>query len=377
MQRHGLRIGTLFGIDLRVDWSLAVVFALLAWALATVSLPALAGHYRSPEYWGAAIGATALFFVSLLAHELSHSVVARHLGISVRDITLWLFGGVSTLEGEARTPRGDFEIAIAGPLTSIAFGVVAGALGGALLAAHAPPLAVAALLWLAGINILLAVFNLVPAAPLDGGRVLRAWLWHRNGDHDRASLQAARAGHTFGWVLIGLGALEFMAGGDLGGLWLIFLGWFLLGASRNEEMQVVVQHALHDVRVRHVMTPHPITAPADMSIADILDHYVLAHPCSAFPLVDVDGRLAGLLTLGHCKTVPASQRASTLARDVATALADVPTATPDEMLLPVLQRSTASEDGRILVLDQAGNCIGIVTPTDVTRALQALGVNAQ
>jgi Zn-dependent protease/CBS domain-containing protein len=370
--KPGIRLGNVFGIEVRVDWSLAIVVVLLTWSLADVSFPSLTDGYSTTEYWIAALATTLLFLASLLAHELSHSVVARRLGIQVYDITLWLFGGVSRLEGEARTPRGDFAIAFAGPATSLVIGIVSCALAFALRAADGSRLTVTALFWLGSINLVLAVFNLIPAAPLDGGRVLRAWLWHRSGDHDRAAIKAARAGRVFGWVLVGLGVLEFIAGGDVGGLWLVFLGWFLLGAARAEEEQVVTQHALQGVRVGDVMTYSPVTAPDDASIAAIVDDYVLGHPCSAFPLVDRSGNVVGLLTLAQCKRVPADQRATTPASAVATPIDDVPTASPDELLVPVLRR-TAGSDGRVLVM-QNGDLVGIVTPTDVTRAVQRAGV---
>ncbi len=373
--RNAPRVGTVFGIELRVDWSVIVVFALLAWGLATVSLPSIAGGYSNFEYWLAGIVLTVLFLASLLAHETSHSVVARRRGIAVHDITLWLFGGVSSLESEARTPRSDFEIAIAGPLTSIAIGVVSLVLGAGIYLANGAPLIVGALLWFGGINVFLAVFNLVPAAPLDGGRVLRAWLWHRNGDHDRASVQAAHAGTVFAWVLIALGVLEFMAGGDLGGLWLVFLGWFLMSASRNEEMQVIVKHALHDVRVRDVMTASPVTVPAGLTLDQVLDDFMLSHRWTSFPVVETDGRVDGLLTLAHVKSVPSPERATTPARTVATPIAEVTTASPDDLLLPVLQRA-ALKDGRVLAM-RDGHLAGIVTPTDVTRAIQLAQARAQ
>jgi Zn-dependent protease/CBS domain-containing protein len=372
--KTGVRLGTIFGIEVRADWSLLLIIVLLTWSLADVSFPSLVDRYRSAEYWVAAFGTTLLFLASLLAHELSHSVVARRLGIQVRDITLWLFGGVSRLEGEARTPRGDFQIAFAGPAMSIAIGIVFTVLAIAVRLADGSPLAIAALFWLGGINLLLAVFNLIPAAPLDGGRVLRAFLWRRSGDHDRAAVQAARAGRFFGWVLVFLGVLEFIGGGDVGGLWLVFLGWFLLGAARAEEEQVLTQHALQGVRVGDVMTHSPVTAPADISIADMLNDYVLSHHCSAFPLVDRDGRVVGLLTLQQCKRVPPDQRATTPARAVATPIDQVPTASPDELLVPVLQRA-ADAGGRILAM-RDGQLVGIVTPTDVTRAVQRASVRA-
>jgi Zn-dependent protease/CBS domain-containing protein len=373
--KTGVRLGRIFGIEVRADWSLLLIIVLLTWSLADVSFPSLVDGYRSAEYWVAALGTTLLFLASLLAHELSHSVVANRLGIRVRDITLWLFGGVSSLEGEARTPRADFQIAFAGPAMSIAIGIVFTVLAIVVRLADGSPLAIAALFWLGGINLVLAVFNLIPAAPLDGGRVLRAFLWRRGGDHDRAAIQAARAGRFFGWVLVFLGVLEFIGGGDVGGLWLVFLGWFLLGAARGEEEQVVTQHALQGVRVADVMTHSPITAPAGLSIDKMLNDYVLSHHCSAFPLVDATGNVVGLLTLQQCKRVPPGERATTLARAVATPIAEVPTASPDELLVPVLQR-TGGSGGRILVM-RDGQLVGIVTPTDVTRAVQRASVRAE
>jgi Zn-dependent protease/CBS domain-containing protein len=366
---HGVKLATIFGIDVRADWSVLIVFALLAWGLATVSLPSIASGYSNTAYWIVAIAITCLFLLSLLAHELSHSVVARRLGIRVRDITLWLFGGVSSLEDEARTPRGDFQIAFAGPATSIVIGVVAGAIGGFVALFNGPPLIVAGIEWLAGINILLAIFNLIPAAPLDGGRVLRAYLWYRSGDHDAASIKAARAGNVFGWLLIALGVLDFMAGGDIGGIWFVFLGWFLLAASRGEEMQVLTQHALHDVRVGDIMTRSPVTAPAAMSVADVLDRFMLVHHGSAFPVVDDGGRVVGLVTLKQAKAVSPSQRPSTRIDAVATPIADVTVARPDEPIVATLRRATTN-DGRVLVFE-GGALVGIVTPSDVSRAVAA------
>lgn len=354
---------------MRVDWSVIVVFVFLAWGLATISLPSIAKGYPDGAYWAAGIAVTVLFLASLLAHEMSHSLTARRRGIRVRDITLWLFGGVSALEGEARTPRGDFAIAFAGPAASLVIGAVAIAVGGVVTVAHGPTLAVATITWLGGINILLALFNLIPAAPLDGGRVLRAYLWHRSGDHDAAAIKAARAGTVFGWVLIALGVLDFMSGGDVGGLWFVFLGWFLLGAARGEEQQVVAQHALHDVPVRDVMTSAPITAPASMTIDNVLDRFLLTHHGSAFPIVDDDGNTVGLVTLAQCKRVPASRRATTRALEVATPINEVTAARPEELLVSVLRRAS-SNDGRVLVFVN-GTLAGIVTPSDVSRALAA------
>jgi Zn-dependent protease/CBS domain-containing protein len=365
----GIRVGRLFGIPVRIDWSLLAIFALVTSSLSAAVYSELAAGYRAAEYWTAGTATAALFFASLLAHELSHSVVARRLGIGVRDITLWLFGGVSTIEGEAHTPRDEMKVALAGPAMSLA--IACGALSAASLGAAlgAPPLLIGAALWLGAINVVLAVFNLVPASPLDGGRVLHAWLWHRSGSRWRAGVTAARAGRGFGWVLIAIGLLEFSTVGGIGGLWFVLLGWFLVNAARAEETQARISHDLAGVRVQDVMTANPITMHADTSVATALEEYVLRRHCSAFPVVGHDGSLLGLVTLGRVRTVPVAARATTRVGDLAWPLAVVSTARPDELLLDVLRRSSGAGDGRVLVL-RDGNLVGIVSPTDVARAVQ-------
>jgi len=174
---HGfrsVRLGTIDGVDIRVDWSILVIFWLLLWSLAAAGLPELASGYRTAEYWAAAGATTVAFFASLLAHELSHCVAARRQGLHVRDVTLWLLGGVSTIEEEPATPSGDLRIAIAGPAASLALGLASLAAAGLFAALDLPKLLTACAVWLGSVNLLLALFNLVPAAPLDGGRVLRA-----------------------------------------------------------------------------------------------------------------------------------------------------------------------------------------------------------
>jgi Zn-dependent protease len=367
---RALRLGRILGIEVKIDASAAVILGLIAWLLAEATLPELADGYTTAEYWIVGAVSALGFFASLLAHEMSHSVVARRRGIKVRDITLWLFGGVATIEGEPRTPRDEFAVAFAGPAMSIGVGAAALAAGSIATAAGASVLVVAALAWLGTINLVLAVFNLVPAAPLDGGRVLRAWLWQRHGDHARAARTAARAGEIFARVLIGIGVVELWFGLGLGGIWSILLGWFLLGAARSEEEQVDLEERLAGYRVRDVMTPQPLTAPASISVAELLDDYVLRRHCSAFPLVDATGRVVGLATLARARAVPSGRRAVTPARDVAWPVHEVTTARPDEAVMPVLRRA-AGGDGRVLVFD-GERLVGIMSPSDIARVVQVL-----
>jgi Zn-dependent protease/CBS domain-containing protein len=373
---HGLksiRVGSIDGIEVKLDWSVLVIFWLLIWSLAAAGLPSLASGYRVFEYWLAAIATTVAFFASLLSHEISHCVIARRQGLHVRDITLWLLGGVSTIEQEPQTPSADLRIAIAGPVTSLVLGVASIAAGALFVATNLPGLLVACAIWLGSVNILLALFNIVPAAPLDGGRVLRAIRWRQTGDRTRAALDAARAGRVFAFILMLLGFLEFLYGADVSGLWFVLLGWFLLSASRAEEMQVHLTHDLAAIHVRDLMTADPITVRADMNVSDVLHDYVLARHCSTFPVLDDGGRLCGLVTLGRLRSVPAAGRETTPVCEIAWPVEDLTIAAPEELVLDVLRRGNAGGDGRILVcLDDA--VIGIVSPTDISRALQIADV---
>ncbi len=234
-----IKLGRLAGFPLAMNWSVVIIAGLLTWSLATTSFPHHAAGHTELTYWLIGFGTAVVFFASLVAHELAHALVARHHEVEVTGLTLWLFGGVAHLASEPSTPRADFRIAIAGPATSLGLAV-----GFQLVALGAQALGIAHLLveaatWLAGINLMLGLFNLLPGAPLDGGRILRAFLWRRHGDWPRATVFAARAGSIVAWVLIGFGVLEFFAGTSMGGLWLVFIGWFVLSAARAEEAEAV------------------------------------------------------------------------------------------------------------------------------------------
>jgi Zn-dependent protease/CBS domain-containing protein len=368
--RETLSLGRIAGVKVGINWSaLAIVVRIVA-GLATGQLP---DEYpgRSPvAYVAAAVVAAVLFLASLLAHELAHAVVARRNGVQVHSIVLWLLGGVAQLEGEPRTPGADLRIAVVGPLTSLAVGAVFGAVGALAAALGADRLVVGVLVYLAGTNILLAVFNLIPAAPLDGGRVLRAILWRRRGNRESAAVTAARAGRVVGFVLVGIGLLESLLTGTLNGIWLALVGWFLVSAATAEEQQARMGSRLSGVRVGDVMTRDPVVADGTMTLADFVDRLALTHQFSGYPLVDHGGRLTGLVTLNRVRAVPPGQRAGTRLRDIACPAEGVPTAHPAEPLVTFLPRMRGCSDGRAVVLDEYGRVIGIVSSTDVSRAIQ-------
>ncbi len=226
---------------------------------------------------------------------------------------------------------------------------------------------VAALFWLATINGVLAVFNLVPATPLDGGRILAAVLWRRRGDRTSAQISAAHAGRVFVYVLVGLGLLEFAAGDLVGGVWLAFLGWFVVSAAHAEESSVRVRHDLEGIAVGAVMTRDPIVAPQDVTIGELVDDYMMRHPCSSFPLVDAHGSVVAFVTLRQLKAAAPARDRGTPAIAVARSIGDVVRARPDEAMLVLLERMHAADQERALVFE-GERLVGIVSPSDVARA---------
>ncbi|MFF3856538.1 site-2 protease family protein [Micromonospora sp. NPDC002575] len=366
--RASFGIGRIAGVPVGVNWSVLVIFALIAWGLAASQFPRSYPDRPTWAYVLAGLSAAVVFFLGLLAHEVSHAVIAKRNGLEVSGITLWLFGGVAELRGEARDPGAELRIAGVGPLVSLIIGVFFGGVAALLALAGAHGLLLGALAWLAGINILLAVFNVLPAAPLDGGRLLRAAVWKATGDRTRASVVAARAGWILGALLIGLGLLQFLRGAGVGGLWLALIGWFLIGAAGIEERQARMGSALRGVRVADVMTPQPQTASGDMTVAHFVDHYLFAYRHSALPLVD-EGRPVGLVTLDRVRGIPADRRPATTLAEVACRADQLVLADPDEQLTDLLPRLSECADGRALVVAD-GRLVGIVSPSDISRAVQ-------
>jgi Zn-dependent protease len=350
-----------------MHWSVAVIFGLVTWQLATIAFPDAYGTGTRPVYWVAAAAAAVLFFGSLLAHEGSHAVVARRNGIGVRSITLWLFGGVAQLEGEARTPGADFRIAVVGPAMSVALAGAFGAVQFVLERAGAHGLVVDVPTWLWEVNLLLAAFNLIPAAPLDGGRILRAGIWRAGHDRTRAAVLAARAGLGFGVILIGLGLVEFARGATMG-LWPAFLGWFLLTAARAEEAGARARGAIEGVSVGTVMIAHPPVVDGATTVAEVMARHIPWWHGGAAAVVGPTGWLSGVVTVGQVAGVAPEARATTRVGDVAVPIAAVPVGRPDEPAPDLLGRIEAAGGRPAVVLDADNRLAGIVTLDDVARA---------
>ncbi|OBF00994.1 peptidase M50 [Mycolicibacterium elephantis] len=370
MVKATVRLGRLAGVSVGVHWSVLGIVLLLVIGL-SVQFRVLADGYATWEYVLAALVTATLFVLSLLAHEMAHAIWARRNGVGVEGITLWLLGGVARLRGDALTPGAAFRIAVVGPLTSFLLAAVFGV--AALLADDAglSSLTVAVLSYLALINVVLGVFNLIPAAPLDGGRILRAAIWAWRGDQFVATVWAARAGRLFGFLMIGLGLLRVIYG--MGGLWWVLLGLFIVTMASAEEHQARTTSMLAGVRVQDVMTADPETVSGDRTVADFLRDVMLLRRHSAFPLVDEFGRVEGLITFNRLRGVPVRDHAVVRLRDVACPPQDIPSAAPDEPLTGLLPRLSGCADGRALVYDH-GRLVGIVSPSDISRAVALHGM---
>lgn len=364
--KQTVRLGRVAGIPVGVHWSVLVVMGLLAQGLAMTLLPAAMPGLAPWLYWVVAVPTTLLFVASLLAHELAHAVVARHYGVGVERVTLWLLGGVAELSGQPATPQQDLRVAAVGPLTSLAAAIAFFA-GAMAAAGWAPPVAVAAVTWLAWINVVLAVFNLLPAAPLDGGRVLRALLWRRWGDQIRAQAVAARAGRGLGGALIALGFLQIVLTGTLSGLWLALLGWFLVAAASAEQQAAWLGASLGGLTVRSAMDPLPAVGRVDQSIHDFVVTVAGASRQPVFPVVDPFGRPVGTVTLAALARVPPRTPLGAAMLPVGrTVAAGVP-------LAEVVMLTTGTAP--LLVVDH-GVLVGTLTAADIARTVDLARLDA-
>ncbi|MGE0625349.1 MAG: site-2 protease family protein [Pseudomonadales bacterium] len=388
--RGGIRLFSLLGIEIRLDFSVVFIFGLIVYSLGSGVFPVWHPEWPAGTIWTTALTAGLLFFASLLAHEMSHSIMARRYGIRVPRITLFLFGGMAEIESEAETPAAEFVIAIAGPLMSlaIAFGclfAVGTSLGEETLEAMlsdpekgmaevSPTLTI--LLWLGSVNFMLAIFNMIPGFPLDGGRVARAIVWRLTGDRMRATRAAATAGKWFGWILMGLGLWELLAFRSLGGLWLILIGWFLSHLATQSYVQAFAQKVLEPLRVRDLMRTHFERAAAELSVARFVDDCLLRSNQLLWPVMR-DGVCVGTVSFNDVLALPVEARQTTTLGDIARPLADSGAIRPDVKATDATQTLAAWQDHPVPVVE-GGEVIGLLRHSDILRWLMvhSPGVNA-
>ena len=360
-----IELGRIFGIRIGINWSWLVVFVLITWTLAASIFPESNPGHSDGTYIAIAIAAAVLFFASLLLHELGHAFQARREGIEIDGITLWLFGGVARFKGMFPSAGAEFRVAIAGPLVSLVLGVLFSLGAWAISTADAID-AVAA--WLGYINLTLLVFNLLPAVPLDGGRVLHSALWRIRGDFATATHQAALVGRGFGYLLIAAGVAMFVLQGAFSGAWLAFVGWFLLQAATAEDRYVMVSEALGDLRVRDLMIRDPVTVTPAMTIGQFMDQVAWSRRYTTYPVLD-GGRVVGLLAFRCVTEVARDQWDRHTVRDCMIPLERVPVLEADDTATDALAELSAGDVNRGVVLDD-GRLAGFVSITDLARALE-------
>ena len=362
------------GIPIGVHWSWLFVFAIVVWSLASALFPATYPNLDGSTYLAMAVAAAAIFFASVLLHELGHAFRGVREGVPIEGITLWLLGGVARLRGNPPSPPAEFRVAICGPLVTLVLGAGFGA--AALLGDRLDwPAAVQGVVdYLARINGLLLAFNMVPALPLDGGRVLRAWLWHRQQSFTAATRSAARVGQAFGLMLIAIGLLGlFGGGGGPGGIWFVFLGWFLVQAAQGELTMAQVRRALAGRKIRDVMTPDPVVVAPDLPVADLFDRFGAERRFSSYPVVQ-GGRPVGLVSLRMAAGLPRAHRDVRTVAEIMKPLDEVPTATPDQDVVDVLPRLEG--DPSRAIVTEGDRVVGVVSGRDVLRAVEVGSLTA-
>ena len=358
-------LGRVLGIRIGVNWSWLIVAVLITWTLAAAVFPSENPGLSDGEYVAMGVVAAVLFFASILLHELGHAVQARRDRVEIEGITLWVFGGVAKFAGRIPSAGAEFRITLAGPLVSLVLGLL---FSGLAMVAGLPQAVDGVAAWLGYINLALLVFNLLPAFPLDGGRLLRALLWRRSGDLARATAWAAGVGRALAFGMIGVAVVLFVAGGIFPGVWLAFIGWFLLQAAGAEAQQVTVEERLAGLTVADLMSPDPVSVDADLPLGRFVDEVVWKERYTTYPVVE-GGAPVGLLPFRAVAEAPRTDWDGIAVRDRMTPLADVPVLAPGEPLADALQRVAASELRRALVVDD-GRLVGLLSISDLVRALE-------
>lgn len=367
MFRHTIPIGRVLGIPIELDYSWFLIAVLITWVLGASYFPAEVKGAPAVEYWVMGGVTAALFFVSIVLHELAHSWVALRYKVPVSRITLFIFGGVSQIAGEPPSAGAEFLIAVVGPLTSLALAGICYGLEPAL--ASFPP-AVAVAKYLALINAMLGLFNLIPGFPLDGGRVFRAIVWAVNKNFRRATLIAASTGRFFGFLFIVLGVASALRGQVANGLWIAFIGWFLESAAGAQVQQQMVQGLLTGHKVFEVMGGDCVHVPAEEPLQQLIDQHVLAHGRRCF-LVDRGGATVGMLTLHNIKEVPRASWPATTAGQVMIPMNKLSRIDSDADLTTALEKMGGDGINQMPVM-RGNSLIGMLSRGDIVRYLQTL-----
>lgn len=359
------KIGRIMGIPIRVHFSWLIIFGLITWSLSTYYFPQSAPELPASSHWVKGALAALLLFASVTFHELSHSYVAMRYKIPIESITLFIFGGVAQIKGEPPHPGAEFRIAVAGPLSSFFLAVVF-----YFLAASSAGGVKALFAYLAQINFIIAVFNLIPGFPMDGGRVLRSIIWKKKKDFFYATQRASGIGQKIALFFIFFGVFSIFAGMP-GGIWLMLIGWFLLTAAQASYQQAGLQQILSGVQVNKLMTKDIVTLSPSMSLSEAVDGFFLKYGYGGFPVVD-NGRLSGILTLKEVKNISREDWGRVKVSEILLPHDKKWEISPEEYVLKALELMIKEDKGRIIVMDK-GSMVGLITRNGIARYLQIMG----
>lgn len=366
LRAGSLKIATVLGIPIRVHFSWLILFGLITWSLSTYYFPRAAPELPTLSHWASGALAAVMLFLSVAFHELAHSVVARRYRVAIVDITLFIFGGVAQMRGEPQEPKAEFAIAIAGPLSSLALGLIFFACASVSSHMFWNPL----FLYVARLNAVLAAFNLIPGFPMDGGRVVRAYLWKRSKDFLRATRKAADYGQRIALAFIGFGLASLVLG-LADGVWLMFVGWFLYSAAQSSFQQASIQSSLLGVRVRDVMVREVVSIPAHTTTERAVNHFFLRYGFGGFPVMHQD-RVQGIVTLKEIKNVPREQWTSVTVGEIAAPHEEKYEISGDDDAWKALETMINEDQGRLLVTEE-GRVIGLITRNGIAQYIQIMG----
>jgi Zn-dependent protease/CBS domain-containing protein len=368
MFRGSWVLGAIRGIPIRIHFTWLIIFGLLSWSLASGYFPQRYPDLPITAYWIKAIIAALFLFGSVLVHELMHALMAQNLQVPIAGITLFALGGVSEMKQEPPSPSAEFMIAIVGPLASFVLAGVFWLVWQALERGDPDPSFAAIALYLVGLNTVVGVFNLLPAFPLDGGRVLRSIIWGITKNLKKATYLATRIGRGFAYIMIIFGAVSLFAGAGFQGIWMAIIGFFLLQGAQASYTQVLLKEALAGIAVRDIMVKEVVTVPPSLSVRELIERYFLTYGYGGFPLVE-NGQVVGLISLGDVKQVSPEEYDRVTVREVMVPLTERLTIRPDEDVSVAFQRMAEDELGRLVVVER-GRMLGLVTKTGLSRFLQ-------
>lgn len=362
-----VKIGKIRGINIKINYSWFLIFFFITWSLANNYLPSQYPNKPNNFYWTIGLVSALSLYLSILVHELAHSAIAQGEGLEINNITLHFFGGVSQIREESTNPKTEAYMAIAGPLTSIVIGVLLLAVN-SILGSGLPDTFEAVIMYSGYVNLGLALFNLIPAYPMDGGRVLRAILWNRNENLIKSTRTATSVANIISLLFMGFGFFSIFSTGTLDGLWLVFIGLFINSSSKMGLSQTIISEALGEMTVREIMTTEVKTVEPDVTIQEIIDDWFSVFKHQGYPVTE-NGELVGIVTLEDVRDVESDKRISVTVRDVMKKRDELIITNPDEKASDALLKLATKNVGRLPVMEN-GTLVGILTRSDISKTIQ-------